>query len=137
MGSANLIERADANVAFDELGSRLRFLGFAENVRGSHHIVRHALVSDLLNSPVVVLVSNLQPPLMRDTRLAAESIRLTAIRRMAPEARVRQALELSEWARSLALAGLRERHPAHSERELVELWLDTRMDRPASPRRRR
>jgi hypothetical protein len=41
--------RADANVAFDELRSLLHFLGFAENVRGSHHIFRHALVSELLN----------------------------------------------------------------------------------------
>jgi hypothetical protein len=74
---------------------------------------------------------------MRDTQLAAESIRLTAIRRMTPAARVRQAFEFSEWARNLALAGLRERHPACSDFELVELLAGTRVARSASPRGRR
>jgi len=64
---------------------------------------------------------------MRDTLLAAESIRLTIVRRMAPADRVRQALELSEWARMLALTGLRQRHPTCSERELVELLLGNRV----------
>jgi hypothetical protein len=64
---------------------------------------------------------------MRDTQLEAEAMRLAAIRRMAPGARVRQSLEFSEWTRSLALAGLRQRHPECSELELVELLLGTRL----------
>jgi hypothetical protein len=56
---------------------------------------------------------------MRDTHPSAENVRLTAIRRMAPAERVRQALELSEWARTLALAGLRARHPGCTEAELI------------------
>lgn len=36
-------------MAFDDLRSLLHFLGFAENVRGSHHMFRHALVLELLN----------------------------------------------------------------------------------------
>lgn len=63
---------------------------------------------------------------MRDTLLAAESIRLTAVRRMTSADRIRQAFELSEWARMLALTGLRQRHPACSERELVDLLIGKR-----------
>ena len=73
---------------------------------------------------------------MRDTLPSAESVRLTAIRRMAPAERVRQAFELSEWARNLALAGLRERHPACSEGELVALLLGARLGRAVHPRSR-
>ena len=76
-------------------------------------------------------------PLMRDTQLAAESIRLTAVRQLSPAARVRHALELSEWARSLALAGLRARHPACGEIELVELLLGTCLSPAANRRERR
>jgi hypothetical protein len=74
---------------------------------------------------------------MRDTPLAAESIRLTAVRHTKPAVRVRQALELSEWARSLALTGLKERHPGFSEFELVELLLGTQLAPAANPRERR
>jgi len=69
---------------------------------------------------------NVPIPLMRDTEPGAENVRLAAIRRMTPAERVRQALELSEWAKNLALAGLRERHPACSEVELVALLLGAR-----------
>jgi hypothetical protein len=70
---------------------------------------------------------------MRDTEPGAENVRLMAIRRMAPAERVRQALELSEWARNLSLAGLRERHPDSSEFELVELLLGVRLVRAVHP----
>jgi hypothetical protein len=73
---------------------------------------------------------------MRDTLLAAQTIRLTAVRRMAPAERVRHALELSEWARGLALAGLRERHPGCSEVELVELGFASHVTRAAQFRHR-
>ena len=81
-------------------------------------------------------VSNRPPELalMRDTHLAAEIVRLMAVRRMEPAARLRQAFELSEWARSLALAGLKERHPDCSEFELIEILLGTRLLPAASPR---
>jgi len=84
-------------------------------------------------SRVVVLFSGPGPLPVRDTLLAAESVRLTAVRRMAPADRVRQAFELSEWARMLALTGLRQRHPACSELELVELLLGNRVVREVNP----
>ena len=68
---------------------------------------------------------------MRDTEPAAESIRVTAVRRLPPAVRMRQALDLSEWARKLAMAGLRERHPASSDLELAERLRDTHSGRPA------
>jgi virulence-associated protein VapD len=40
---------ADANVAFDDLRSLLRSLGFTEYVRGSHHVFRHARVVERIN----------------------------------------------------------------------------------------
>jgi len=40
---------SDANIGFDELRSLLRFLGFSENVRGSHHIFRHPGIVELVN----------------------------------------------------------------------------------------
>ena len=70
---------------------------------------------------------------MRDTHLDAEYVRLMAVRRMEPAARLRQAFELSEWARSLALAQLKERHPGCSEFELVEMLLGTKLVPAASP----
>jgi hypothetical protein len=40
---------ADANIAFDELRTLLRSLGFSENVRGSHYIFRRPGVVELVN----------------------------------------------------------------------------------------
>ena len=60
---------------------------------------------------------------MRDTTVAAEQVRLAAIRAMPPAQRLRQAIELSERARAIALAAMRERHPGRSDLELVELLL--------------
>jgi hypothetical protein len=71
---------------------------------------------------------------MRDTQPEAEAMRLAAIRRMAPGERVRQALELSEWVRQLALAELRKHYPGRSDLELVELMLGVRLV-PASTSR--
>ena len=58
---------------------------------------------------------------MSDTTPSAEEARLDAIRRLEPIQRLIQALELSESARALALARLRELHPGRSDLELVEL----------------
>jgi hypothetical protein len=67
---------------------------------------------------------------MRDTTAEAERIRLAAIRAMKPGERLRQALELSESARHLALSALRHRHPGRSDLELVELSLGRRLVEP-------
>jgi len=62
---------------------------------------------------------------MRDITSAAEQVYLEAIRRQEPSDRLRQALAFSEWARSLALAGLAERFPERTQLELVEILLGT------------
>jgi hypothetical protein len=41
--------RADANVGFDALCGLLRYLGFEERTRGSHHVFRRAGVEELIN----------------------------------------------------------------------------------------
>ena len=41
--------RADASIRFDDLRGLLRRLGFAERVRGSHHIFRKDGVAEKLN----------------------------------------------------------------------------------------
>ena len=41
--------RSDANIRFDDLRSLLRNLGFAERIRGSHHISRKEGVVDRIN----------------------------------------------------------------------------------------
>ena len=40
---------ADANIGFDDLCSMLRHLGFAERVRGGHHIFTRDGVPEVLN----------------------------------------------------------------------------------------
>jgi predicted RNA binding protein YcfA (HicA-like mRNA interferase family) len=40
---------SDANVRFAELGGLLLRLGFAERVKGSHHIFTHQTVAEILN----------------------------------------------------------------------------------------
>ena len=40
---------SDANINFDELRNFLRWLGFQERIRGSHHIFRRHGVRELLN----------------------------------------------------------------------------------------
>ena len=41
--------RADANIAFDGLCHLLQRLGFAERIKGSHHIFDQAGVEEILN----------------------------------------------------------------------------------------
>ena len=67
-----------------------------------------------------------------DTSLAAESIRLAAVRSAEPAERLRQVFELSDLVRRLALAGLRERHPGEADTQLIELFLGTRLLPPAT-----
>ena len=58
---------------------------------------------------------------MRDTAPAADQAQLEAIRRVEPIERMKQALELSESVRALAVSRLRELHAGRTELELVEL----------------
>ena len=60
---------------------------------------------------------------VRDTSPLADQARLAAIRRLDPVERLRQAFELSEAMRELALTRLRAEHPGYPERELVERWM--------------
>ena len=64
---------------------------------------------------------------MRDTSAAAELVRFIAIRAMTPAERLRQAFDLSETARQLAIVGLRQRYPDLSDVELVELYAGHRI----------
>lgn len=56
---------------------------------------------------------------MRDTSDEAAELQLRIQRSLGGEARLRLAIEMSETARALALAGLRERHPSWTARELL------------------
>ena len=47
--SRNKELRADAGIRFDDLRGLLRNLGFAERVRGSHHIFRREGVAERIN----------------------------------------------------------------------------------------
>jgi hypothetical protein len=74
---------------------------------------------------------------MHDTTLAAEQVRLAAIRGMTPAQRLSQMFQLSHAVRQLAFTGLRERHPDCTDLELVELMLGKTLvpaaARPARP----
>jgi hypothetical protein len=61
---------------------------------------------------------------LRDTASTALDVQADAIRRLEPVQRLRQALELSEWARALSLSRLRTLHPDLTELELVEVLID-------------
>ncbi|MGH7713949.1 MAG: hypothetical protein ACREOG_21900 [Gemmatimonadaceae bacterium] len=71
---------------------------------------------------------------MRDTTMAAERMRVAAIRAQTPAERLRHAIDLSEAARKLALAGLRTRYPALSDLEIVALYAGYRLPHGALPR---
>jgi hypothetical protein len=72
---------------------------------------------------------------MRDTTPAAEQVQVDAIRRRLPIQRLRQALELSESVRGLALSRLRDLHADRTDLELVELLVGAPLipARPAGP----
>jgi hypothetical protein len=44
-----LLGRADANIAFADLQSLLRALGFDERIRGDHHILAKHAVDEIMN----------------------------------------------------------------------------------------
>ena len=60
----------------------------------------------------------------RDTSPGAEAVRLAAIRARSPEARLRDAFELSELVHTSAMARLRARHPDKSTVELAFMVCD-------------
>ncbi len=57
---------------------------------------------------------------MRDTSPEADAVARAAIRRRPPVERMREALELSDALRALALRRLRREHPADSPIALAE-----------------
>lgn len=44
-----LLGYSDANIEFDDLCRFLKFLGFRERIRGSHHIFFHAGIEEIIN----------------------------------------------------------------------------------------
>lgn len=60
-----------------------------------------------------------------DTSAEAETVQLAVLRRLGPEGRLRIAVQLSDDIRSIALEGVRRRHPGLREdevrRELVRI----------------
>jgi hypothetical protein len=53
-------------------------------------------------------------------------MQVSALERLGPEGRVRVALELSEFVRSVHIAGIRSRHPDWSDEEVVLHIVSTR-----------
>lgn len=43
--------RSDANIRFDDLRALMRYLGFDERIRGSHHVYRKQGVPEKVNLP--------------------------------------------------------------------------------------
>jgi hypothetical protein len=65
--------------------------------------------------------------LAEDTHPDAERVLIDLLRRASPSRKLAMLLEANRTARTLALAGLRERHPNDSpallRRRLADLWL--------------
>jgi hypothetical protein len=57
-------------------------------------------------------------PFAADTTPEADRVQIEIFRRMAPEQRLKQALELTEFARALSAAGVRSRHPGYSDHQV-------------------
>lgn len=51
----------------------------------------------------------------RDTTPEAHEVQIEVFRRMTPEMRGARAVEMSEQARAITLAGIRQRHPEYDE----------------------
>jgi hypothetical protein len=56
-----------------------------------------------------------------DTSAEAAAIQEAIHRRLGPAKRLKIALELSDLAKSFAIAGLRLRHPEYSERDAIRV----------------
>jgi hypothetical protein len=57
-------------------------------------------------------------PFPADTTREAAWVQIEIYRRMAPEKRLRQALEMSEFARMVSASGVRQRHPDYTEEQV-------------------
>jgi hypothetical protein len=72
-----------------------------------------------------------------DTSREAASAQLDVYRRMTPEARLRVGLELTEMARRLLIAGIRNRHPEYDDDQVrlasIRLWLGPELFRAPYP----
>jgi hypothetical protein len=53
-----------------------------------------------------------------DTTAEAARVQIEIYRRMAPEQRLQQAFDLSEFTRELSAGGVRARHPDYTERQV-------------------
>ena len=66
-------------------------------------------------------------PLAEDTSPEAERVLIELLRKASPAQKMQMVLSANRTARSLALAGLRERYPGESperlRRHLADLWL--------------
>lgn len=71
----------------------------------------------------------------RDTSREAAEVQLDVYRRMAPGARLRVGLELTELSRRLLEDGVRRRHPEYSDAQVrlafLRLWLGAELFRQA------
>ena len=70
---------------------------------------------------------------MLDTSSEAAQVHLAIVSALDGNARLRQAFELSETTRALAMARLRATFPDASERRLVELLLQERVPKQELP----
>jgi hypothetical protein len=71
----------------------------------------------------------------RDTSRDAWDMQVSVLERMGPERRVDAAIDLSEFVRSLYLAGIRSRHPGWSDEDVVRhvVWSQYGVDLPGRP----
>jgi hypothetical protein len=75
--------------------------------------------------------------ILRDTSLEATRAYFAVLRRMTPDERVKQALELSDQMCAVLEAGVRHRHPEYDEQQVrlatIRLRLGTRLFREVHP----
>src|SRR4051812_25419621 len=73
-----------------------------------------------------------------DTSLEALRVQHAIFRRLSPEQRLRQAFQMTQFARELSATGVRHRHPEYSPREVqlnvIRLVLGNELFRRAGPR---
>src|SRR5438128_2059180 len=72
----------------------------------------------VLDSSVTFLQSVGASMFAADTTAEAANVQIEIYRRMAPEQRLKQAFEMTEFARALSAAGVRARHPDYTERQV-------------------
>jgi hypothetical protein len=77
------------------------------------------------------------PFLPADTSLEAARVQIAIYQRMPPEKRLAQAFQMTAAARALSAAGIRQRHPEYTERQvklaLIRLTLGDELFRKVFP----